>query len=85
VSWRPYSVEWSPAAGRGLRKLEAALTLRITQAVDLYAATGQGDVKRLQGGGCEWRLRVGDWRVRFTREERAIVVLHVRPRGGAFR
>jgi mRNA-degrading endonuclease RelE of RelBE toxin-antitoxin system len=35
----------------------------------------------------EWRLRVGDWRVRFTfdDEQRVIVVLRVLPRGRAYR
>jgi mRNA-degrading endonuclease RelE of RelBE toxin-antitoxin system len=35
----------------------------------------------------EWRLRVGDWRVRFTRERDTgvIQVLRVLPRGRAYR
>jgi mRNA interferase RelE/StbE len=35
----------------------------------------------------EWRLRVGDWRVRFDRDDeaRVIVVLRVLPRGRAYR
>jgi mRNA interferase RelE/StbE len=34
----------------------------------------------------EWRIRVGDWRVRFTRddEKRTIYVTHVLPRGRAY-
>jgi mRNA interferase RelE/StbE len=44
------------------------------------------DVRRLQGKE-EWRLRVGDWRVRFTRRpaDKLIVVLRVLPRGRAYR
>jgi hypothetical protein len=30
------------------------------------AETGQGDVRKLQGPGNRWRLRVGDWRVIFV-------------------
>lgn len=43
-----------------------------------------GDVRRLNAA--QWRLRVGDWRVRFTfdDERRAIVVLRVLPRGRAY-
>jgi mRNA-degrading endonuclease RelE of RelBE toxin-antitoxin system len=34
----------------------------------------------------EWRLRVGDWRVRFAfdDQQRVIVVLRVLPRGRAY-
>jgi mRNA interferase RelE/StbE len=34
----------------------------------------------------EWRIRVGDWRVRFTRDgnARVIYVTHVLPRGRAY-
>jgi mRNA interferase RelE/StbE len=45
-----------------------------------------GDVKRLRGRGDEWRLRVGDWRVRFRVdwERHIIVVIAVLPRGSAY-
>ena len=35
----------------------------------------------------QWRLRVGDWRVRFSRDpgSRTILVLRVLPRGRAYR
>ncbi|MEZ4493938.1 MAG: type II toxin-antitoxin system RelE/ParE family toxin [Dehalococcoidia bacterium] len=39
---------------------------RIQRAVRQFARSGDGDVKKLAGAGNEWRLRVGDWRVRFT-------------------
>ena len=46
-----------------------------------------GDVKRLSGQSAEWRLRVSDWRVRFTRDaaSRTITVQRVLPRGRAYR
>jgi len=45
-----------------------------------------GDVVKLSGSE-EWRLRVGDWRVRFERDPsaRVIYVLRVLPRGRAYR
>jgi mRNA-degrading endonuclease RelE of RelBE toxin-antitoxin system len=57
---------------------------RIGQAVTLLAETGQGDVKRLRGHEREYRLRVGQWRVRFERDpaSRTITVLHVLSRAG---
>jgi mRNA interferase RelE/StbE len=87
VNWKPYTVEWSPAAQRDIRRLDAALVQRIARAVDRYAATGQGDVKTLQDAGGERRLRVGEWRVRFTLDDavRVLLVLRVLPRGSAYK
>jgi mRNA interferase RelE/StbE len=45
-----------------------------------------GDVRKLAGTD-EWRLRVGEWRVRFERDpaQRVLYVLRVLPRGRAYR
>ncbi|MDQ6777744.1 MAG: hypothetical protein M3071_16390 [Actinomycetota bacterium] len=46
----------------------------------MRAEPPSGDIKRLAGHEPpEWRLRVGDWRVRFTREtaERTVVIQRV--------
>jgi len=42
---------------------------------------------RRQGIPDEWRLRVGDWRVRFRNDHptRALEVLRILPRGQAYR
>ncbi len=44
------------------------------------------DVKRLQGQGY-YRLRVGDWRVVYARDEdiKIIAILKIKPRGGAYK
>lgn len=46
-----------------------------------------GDTKRLVGSTDRWRLRVGDWRVRFIRDDaaRVFVVTAVAPRGSAYK
>ena len=54
------------AAQRDLRQLDHQVAQRIVAAVRRYAETGGGNVRRLAGAGGELRLRVGDWRVRFT-------------------
>jgi len=41
-----------------------------------FAATGQGDIKKLKGRAGA-RLRVGDWRVNFFEERDMIVVTDV--------
>jgi len=46
-----------------------------------------GDVRQLRGISDEWRLRVGDWRVRFriSQSIRMITVVTVLARGGAYK
>ena len=46
-----------------------------------------GDVRRLRGSSPEWRLRVGDWPVRFERDDpgRSINIFAIRPRGSAYK
>lgn len=59
---------------------------RIVEALDLVGDPPAGDVVKLTGSDDEWRLRVGDWRVRFTRDDEQLVhVLRVLPRGRAYR
>jgi mRNA-degrading endonuclease RelE of RelBE toxin-antitoxin system len=58
---------------------------RITSALDRFVEDPfAGDIRRLNT--IEWRLRVGDWRVRFAfdDERRVIIVLRVLPRGRAY-
>jgi mRNA interferase RelE/StbE len=79
---------FAPRARRDLRQLDPTVQRRIVDALDrLTADPPVGDVVRLAGVGDEWRLRVGDWRVRFTRnlETGVIEVLRVLPRGRAYR
>jgi mRNA interferase RelE/StbE len=70
-----------------LRRLDPAVAQRIIRAVDRLAVSGLGDILRLHGTVPEWRLRVGDWRVRYVYDEesRSIRVLRVLPRGRAYR
>lgn len=79
-------VRWQPRALRDLKKLDPPVQRRVIGAVKYLAQTGEGDVKRLVNvEPPEYRLRVGDWRVRFARdEERRLVVLRVLPRGKAY-
>ena len=82
-----WTVVLTASAQRDLRRLDRPVATRILDALARLADTGQGDVTRLQGVSDEWRLRVGDWRVRFRYDHttRTLVVLHIRPRGQAYR
>jgi mRNA-degrading endonuclease RelE of RelBE toxin-antitoxin system len=61
-----HEIVFLSVARRDLRRLDPAVARRIVLAVQRYVDTGGGDVRRLAGTADELRLRVGDWRVRFT-------------------
>jgi mRNA-degrading endonuclease RelE of RelBE toxin-antitoxin system len=61
----PWRVAWTPAALDDLVDLADPLVARIRRAVQRYAETRHGDVKKLKGENQRWRLRVSDWRVLF--------------------
>jgi mRNA-degrading endonuclease RelE of RelBE toxin-antitoxin system len=83
------SIRWHPDARAALRDLarrDFAQARRIQQRMTAYAETGQGDVRKLQGPGNRWRLRVGDWRVIFVfAPPGSITVLAVALRRDAYR
>jgi mRNA-degrading endonuclease RelE of RelBE toxin-antitoxin system len=80
------TVIWSPEARSDLRAIDRETALRILRAIDMYLATGAGDVKRLRPPRHEFRLRVGDYRILFLRkEELTIEILRVLHRKDAYR
>lgn len=53
-----------------LKRLDPTMRHRVVDAVKQFAQTGEGDVVRLVDiEPPEYRLRVGDWRGRFTRDD----------------
>ena len=74
-------------ARKDLRRIDPPTRQRILRAIARLAQGAEltGDIKRLQGSH-EYRLRVGDWRVRFEREDRQLIITIVRvlPRGRAY-
>lgn len=86
MSWH---VEIAPSARRDIKRLDRQVQARVIEALEgLRAEPAQGDIQRLGGiQPPEWRLRVGDWRVRFAREPdtRTVRILRVLPRGRAYR
>ena len=83
------AIRWHPDARADLRELarrDPQLARRIQQRMTAYANTSQGDVRKLQGGGNRWRLRVGAWRVIFVfAPPGTITVLAVSLRRDAYR
>jgi mRNA interferase RelE/StbE len=74
-------------ARRDLRRLDRTARERIFAALDRLIDTGVGDVRKLAGREAEWRLRVGDYRIVFERDnqQHRLVVLRVRHRQDAYK
>jgi mRNA interferase RelE/StbE len=82
--WR---VEFAPRARKDLRRLDKQVQQRIVEALDRLAAGAglTGDIRRL-AGSTQYRLRVGDRRVRFELDGARLLITVVRilPRGRAY-
>lgn len=82
----PLQVEWTKQADADLAKLERRVRQRVKSAIQQFADTGHGRVKRLAGiSAPRFRLRVGEWRVLFRSETGAIHVHRVLHRREAYR
>jgi mRNA-degrading endonuclease RelE of RelBE toxin-antitoxin system len=76
----------STQAQADLAALDRAVALRIMGAIHRFAATGAANVHGLHSlHPPEFRLRVGDWRVRFHDHGDWIDILRVRHRREAYR
>jgi mRNA-degrading endonuclease RelE of RelBE toxin-antitoxin system len=76
----------STQAQADLAALDRPVSLCIAGAIQRFATTGAGNVRRLHGiHPPEFRLRVGNWRVRFHDHGDWIDVLRVRNRRDAYR
>lgn len=82
-----WQVRWRNRAEDDLDALPRQVRQRVVTAIDRLAETGQGPVRKLQGQPAEWRLRVGDWRIRFVFDypNRTIEVLRVLHRREVYR
>jgi mRNA interferase RelE/StbE len=79
-------IEWTEASLKDMAALDKKIALRVKQAVERFAESGAGSVKKLQDiDPPEYRLRAGDYRVRFELDGQIIRVLRVRNRREAYR
>ncbi|HUS05361.1 MAG TPA: type II toxin-antitoxin system RelE/ParE family toxin [Bryobacteraceae bacterium] len=61
-------IEWTGTALADMADLDKGIARRVKQSVEHFAETGAGNVKRLHDiDPPEFRLRVGDYRVRSIR------------------
>lgn len=61
-------------AAKSLRKMPVADAVAMIEKLEAFAATGEGDVKKLVGSEF-YRLRHGQWRAVFELEGDVIVLL----------
>ena len=79
-------IAWRDQAKAQLRAIDQPTALRSLHARAHFVATGEGDVKRLQGiEPPEFRLRIGDYRVRFHDQGEMIRITGVKHRREAYR
>lgn len=78
-------IRWKPRALADIRRLDPAVASRILEAIERLAKGERLDTKKLHGTN-EYRLRVGDWRIRFTKQpEEGIGIERVLHRSAAYR
>ena len=69
-------IVFTPPARADVRRIDRDAAMRILNALDRFARTGEGDIKKLQGDSGELRLRVGDYRVRFNEDPPGMLHIH---------
>jgi mRNA interferase RelE/StbE len=74
-----YQVVLAPSAARRLRKFDPPVRRRLQAAIELLATEPRPPAAtRLVGGGGEWRVRTGDYRIVYEIEEGRLLVLVLR-------
>jgi len=79
-------IRYTSRARRDLRRLDHQIAKRVILAIQhLAEGDPRSDVRKLSGAD-EYRLRAGEWRVRFQHDaaENELVILRILPRGRAY-
>jgi mRNA-degrading endonuclease RelE of RelBE toxin-antitoxin system len=85
--WLMYEVLWLQAAVDELFELaarDARQARRTLTTVRSFGRDGRGDLKKLQSGNPEWRLRAGNWRVFLVLERSRAYVTRIDNRRDAY-
>jgi mRNA-degrading endonuclease RelE of RelBE toxin-antitoxin system len=80
-------VQWRPRALKDLDRASKTTKKHVFDAVERFASTGVGDIRRLQAITPPlFRLRVGDLRILLQLpDEQSLLVMRVLPRDKAYR
>jgi mRNA interferase RelE/StbE len=85
---REYEINLTSSARKEIRNLEKPVASRVAAAIDaLIAAPHPPGCRKLEGEDDSWRVRVGDYRIIYTIDDRAaaIWIIAVRHRSDAYR
>jgi mRNA interferase RelE/StbE len=73
-----YQISFTTSAARQLRKLDPQARRRVQAAIELLANEPRPPAaKQLVGGGGEWRVRTGDYRIVYEIHDGKLLVLVV--------
>ena len=79
-------IAWTDQAKVDVRAIDRQTALNLLHGLARFALSEEGDVKQLQGiDPPEFRLRLGDYRVRFHDLGHSIEILHVLHRSEVYR
>jgi mRNA-degrading endonuclease RelE of RelBE toxin-antitoxin system len=79
-------IEWTDVARADVRRIDRETAMRVLDGLARFLFTEEGDVKLLKNSNPkEYRLRVGDYRIRFQDLGETLQVLSVRHRREAYR
>lgn len=78
-----YDIKYEKRCLKYLKKLDKNTQFRIVKAINELPL---GDVKRLQGNTESYRLRVGNYRIIFCKDDESLIilVLEIGPRGEVY-
>lgn len=82
----PWAITFESRAEKDLGRLDPPVARRVIAALDrLLAQDASLDLRRLHDSD-EWRLRVGDWRIRLQLDfnTRSVIIVRILPRGRAY-
>ncbi len=74
-------IEYKKKAVKYINSCDKSTKKRLKEAIEKLPF---GDIKKLTGLENEYRLRVGDLRVLFTKENDIIIINNILPRGQAY-
>ena len=78
-------ITFTAQARADVRRLDIPTAMRLFTALQRFAQTGEGDLKKLKGDTDESRLRIGDYRIRFIQDAESITIRRVLHRSEAYR
>jgi mRNA-degrading endonuclease RelE of RelBE toxin-antitoxin system len=79
-------IEWTDASRADVRRIDRQTAMRILEGLARFLSTDEGDVRLLKDSDPkEYRLRVGDYRIRFLDVGDTLQILSVKHRRDAYR